>query len=112
MGSSPRDAYAPDIRARFGFRSALDTRWTERDLQFGHPRLFWSAEHFSASGGRNRDSRSVDARCRSGFVLPKAVTPDGKGLIFIHAGHAPAAAGDRGDVMLLPLDGDRRPTPL
>jgi serine/threonine-protein kinase len=46
------------------------------------------------------------------FSAPKAVTPDGKGLIFIYSTHAAAAAGDQGDVMLLPLEGDQRPTPL
>jgi Tol biopolymer transport system component len=46
-------------------------------------------------------------------AIPKTLTPDGKGLVFIGTQPGgPGAANDQGDVMLLPLVGDRRPQPL
>jgi eukaryotic-like serine/threonine-protein kinase len=45
-------------------------------------------------------------------IGPFAVTPDGKGLIFSRRPPAGGTAGDRADLMLLPLVGGRRPKPL
>jgi hypothetical protein len=50
------------------------------------------------------------------FAIPKALTPDGNGLVFIDSkwarAGAPASGVDRGDVMLLPLVGEQRPQAL
>jgi eukaryotic-like serine/threonine-protein kinase len=47
-------------------------------------------------------------------AVPKALTRDGDGLVFIDntAAGGAGSGGDRGDVMLLPLVGERRPRPL
>jgi serine/threonine-protein kinase len=47
-------------------------------------------------------------------AIPKALTPDGRGLIFvdINPPGGPASSLNRGDVMLLPLVGERRPQAL
>jgi serine/threonine-protein kinase len=48
------------------------------------------------------------------MAVPKALTADGNALVFIDSktGGGPASGVDRGDVMLLPLVGERRPQPL
>lgn len=56
---------------------------------------------------------SVEQLTQDARAVPKALTPDGNGLVFIDSRQGgPASGGDRGDVMLLPLVGDRRPQPL
>jgi hypothetical protein len=46
-------------------------------------------------------------------LIPNVVTPDGKGLVFTEVrGTGDGMAVDRGDLMLLPLVGERRPQPL
>jgi Tol biopolymer transport system component/tRNA A-37 threonylcarbamoyl transferase component Bud32 len=51
---------------------------------------------------------------RDAIAVPKALTADGNALIFVEnkTGSGPASGVNRGDVMLLPLVGERRPQPL
>jgi len=51
---------------------------------------------------------------RDVIAVPKALTADGNALIFVDnkTGSGPGSGVDRGDVMLLPLVGERRPQPL
>ena len=58
---------------------------------------------------------SVEQLTHNALAVPKALTPDGKGLVFIDTvqfGGPASNSSDRGDVMILPLAGDRRPRPL
>jgi serine/threonine-protein kinase len=71
----------------------------------GYRNLFVQA----ADGTGTAEQLTKDA-----FAVPKALTPDGQGLVFTDTkgSGGPASGADRGDIMLLPLDGERRPQPL
>jgi eukaryotic-like serine/threonine-protein kinase len=103
------------MRLTFGPASDSDPIWTPDGQS-----LFFS------SGARGYGVRNLFRRRADGtgtvdqlthdsdavLAIPKAVTPDGKGLIFIEARQSAAAAGDQGDLMLLLLEDDQRPKPL
>ena len=71
-------------------------------------------------GPRNLFRRAADGTgtaeqlTHDAFAVPKALTADGNALVFIDTkgSGGPGSSTDRGDIMLLPLVGERRPQPL
>jgi hypothetical protein len=141
LGAPPRTYVYPRLSPD-GTRVALDIRDQEADiwifdlaretltrLTFGPALEFlgvWtpdSREVIFSSGEfwGNRGPRSLFRRAADGTGtaeelieergLPYAVTPDGMSLIFSFSRQQPRP-GQPGDLMLLPLIGDRRPQPL
>jgi serine/threonine-protein kinase len=83
--------------------------------------VIYSSGAAGGMGPRNLLRRAADATGAveqlmqdASVVVPKALTPDGKGLVIIHNNTASGSASiiDRGDVLLLPLVGGRLPQPL
>ena len=106
---------AREMPTKLTFGPALDTSpiWTHD----GQSVIFSSG---SAVGARNlfrvaADGTGIVEQLTHGTadLISNVVTPDGKGLVFTEdKGTGGGTAVDRGDLMLLPLVGERRPQPL
>jgi serine/threonine-protein kinase len=102
-------------RLTTGRESDQDPLWTPDGKS-----VIFSSGAAGGLGPRNLFRRTadgtgaVDQLTHDALAVPKALTADGRGLVFIAIREpgGPASGGDRGDVMLLPLAGDRRPLAL
>jgi serine/threonine-protein kinase len=102
-------------RLTFGPAWDQDPVWTPDNKS-----VIFSSGGPGGIGPRNLFRRAVDTTgtaeqlTQDAFAIPKAFTLDGKGLVFIDikGPRGPESGVDRGDVMLLPLAGERRPQPL
>jgi Tol biopolymer transport system component len=66
----------------------------------GPPNLFWKA----ANGTGQAEPLMTSPPASSGALVANSFTPDGKSLVY--------SVGVPADIMLLPLEGERRPRPL